>query len=298
MTTVLVVEDEPRTAELLLELLRHLGYHAVGATTGTEGLQMAVEVQPDLVVLDLGLPDLGGLDVIRELRSWSEMPILVVSGNNQSRRKADALDAGADDFLDKPFDVGELRARLAAAERRLPIAPGRAPMQRRFGDLMLDQAQRRVFVGEEEVRLTDTEWVLLEALTRHPGRVLTHRWLVQHVWGRSAGTEAQASLRTHLRALRAKIGDDARRPTYLRTENGIGYRWIRSAAPAAEPQEASGPGSSLGAFREHVADLRATLETLLASEEAGGAEPHEAAKLRDLVDEIVHISEGLGTGER
>lgn len=300
MTTVLVIEDEPRTAELLVELLSHLGYRSVSAATGAEGLQKAAEAKPDLVVLDLGLPDVAGLEVIRELRSWSDTPILVVSGSSQNRRKADALDAGADDFLDKPFDAGELRARLRAAERRLPVAPGRAPLVRRFGDLVVDQGHRQVFRGEEEVRLTETEWTLLEAVTRHPGRLLTHRWLVQHVWGPTAGAETQASLRTHLRALRAKIGDDARRPTYLRTESGIGYRWIRpqAAQPAApglsaDAGQPSGPPSALGEFRAQSERLRASLDALLDSPESGAAGADEVARLRDLVDELLVISERL-----
>ena len=302
MTTVLVIEDEPRTAEVLLELLRHLGYHSVGAATGAEGLKKAAESRPDLVVLDLGLPDVAGLDVIREIRSFSETPILVVSGSSQSRRKADALDAGADDFLDKPFDAGELRARLRAAERRLPTTPGRAPLVRRFGDLVVDQEHRQVFRGEEEVRLTDTEWTLLEALTRHPGRVLTHRWLVQHVWGPSAGAETQASLRTHLRALRAKIGDDARQPTYLRTESGIGYRWIRpQKAQEGGAEGSSGPASTLGEFRAQSERLRASLEAFLGSEESGDMAAEDAVRLRDLVEEVVMIGEQLdseGSGSR
>jgi two-component system KDP operon response regulator KdpE len=296
VTTVLVIEDEPRTAEVLVELLRHLGYRSVSAATGSEGLRKAAETKPDLVVLDLGLPDLAGLEVIRELRSWSETPILVVSGSSQNRRKADALDAGADDFLDKPFDAGELRARLKAAERRMPTTPGRAPLLRRFGDLVVDQGHRQVFRGDDEVRLTDTEWTLLEALTRHPGRLLTHRWLVQHVWGPSAGAETQASLRTHLRALRAKIGDDARKPTYLRTESGIGYRWIRTltAQGPEGPEQSSGPPSALGEFRAQTERLRVSLEALLDSPESGEVGASESARLRDLVEEVVAIGEGLG----
>lgn len=306
MTTVLVIEDEPRTSEILVELLSHLGYLSVSAATGAEGLQKAAEARPDLVVLDLGLPDVAGLEVIRELRSWSDTPILVVSGSSQNRRKADALDAGADDFLDKPFDASELRARLKAAERRLPVVAGRAPLLRRFGDLVVDQGHRQVFQGDEEVRLTETEWTLLEALTRHPGRLLTHRWLVQHVWGPSAGAETQASLRTHLRALRAKIGDDARQPTYLRTESGIGYRWIRPQTAQdgqTESGQPSGPLSPLGEFRAQGERLRASLESLLDSPESGAVGAEGAARLRDLVDELLVISErldseGLGSGGR
>ena len=297
---MLVIEDEPRTSELLVELLSHLGYHSDSAATGAEGLQKAAEARPDLVVLDLGLPDLAGLDVIRQLRSWSDTPILVVSGSSQHRRKADALDAGADDFLDKPFDAGELRARLRAAERRLPTGRGRAPLVRSFGELVVDQGHRQVFRDDEEVRLTETEWTLLEALTRHPGRLLTHRWLVQHVWGPTAGAETQASLRTHLRALRAKIGDDARQPTYLRTESGIGYRWIRPQAAQQSPAgqgEPSGPLSTLGEFRAQIERLRASLDALLDSPESGAVGAQGAARLRDLVDELQATSEELDTEE-
>ena len=169
--------------------------------------------------------------MIARLREWTDTPILVVSGSRQVRRKADALDAGADDFIDKPFDVSELRARLNVAERRLAVTKER-PTRRGFAGLEVDYTDRRVHRGTEEVRLTETEWLILEWLSREPGRVVTHRWLSTHVWGAHAGAETHQTMRAHVKSLRAKLGDDARDPRFIRTETGLGYRWV--CAPDAD----------------------------------------------------------------
>lgn len=230
MTDVLLIEDDPTTQRMLCDLLVHLGYAVHATTTGREGLELAARRRPDVVLLDLGLPDIPGVEVIRRLRTWSEAPIVVVSGSRQVRRKADALDAGADDFIDKPFDVGELRARLRAAERRAGRTQSPAA-RRRFDDLDVDYTHQRIHRAGEELVLTETEWLLFEALTRDPGRVLTHHWLARQVWGEHAGAHLQRTMRSHLRALRAKLADDARSPRFIRTEVGVGYRWICAPAP-------------------------------------------------------------------
>lgn len=229
MGSVLIVEDDHATAELLAELVGALGHRVLLASTGKDALALAADGRPDVVLLDLGLPDLSGIDVITRLRTWSDTHILVVSGSRQVRRKADALDAGADDFIDKPFDVSELRARLRLAERKRDLALQR-PTQRRFDQLVVDYTHRRLHLADEEVRLTDIEWALLDGLSREPGRLVTHRWLTTHVWGTHAGSEALVAMRTHMRALRAKLRDDARQPHYIRTETGLGYRWVASPA--------------------------------------------------------------------
>lgn len=287
MTTVLVIEDEPRTVEVLMELTRHLGYVSVAARTGAEGVQVAREQQPDLILLDLGLPDLGGLRVIGQLREFTDAPILVVSGSTQRRRKTDALDAGADDFVDKPFEVAELRARMAAAERRLTSGPDRA-VRRSYGQLTVDHTTRQVFDGETEIRLTETEWLILDLLSRAAGRVLTHRRIVQHIWGHTAGAEARGALRTHMRSLRAKLGDEARDPLYLRTESGVGYRWIHPPGPAATP--ASRESRSVA---DAVTALGVAVDVLLATRGSSIAESPDGVRLRQLSEEIEQLSQRL-----
>jgi two-component system KDP operon response regulator KdpE len=283
MTEVLVVEDDPSMHRVLSELLGHLGYDVHVARTGREGLDAAARRLPDIVLLDLGLPDIPGLDVIRRLREWSEVPILVVSGSRQRRRKADALDAGADDFVDKPFDVGELRARLRAAERRAGAA-GERPTRRGFGDLEVDYTRRRVHRGTDEVLLTETEWVLLEALTRDPGRVVSHAWLVSQVWGAHAGAAMHESMRSHMRSLRAKLGDDARSPRLIRTEVGVGYRWICPPSPGRAG--VAGPADLLELARR----LR---EEVAAWEDGRSATPGSVV---DLVDGVIGALEEAGAG--
>ena len=283
MTEVLVVEDDPSMHQVLSELLGHLGYDVHVARTGREGLDAAARRLPDIVLLDLGLPDIPGLDVIRRLREWSEVPILVVSGSRQRRRKADALDAGADDFVDKPFDVGELRARLRAAERRAGAAAER-PTRRGFGDLEVDYTRRRVHRGTDEVLLTETEWVLLEALTRDPGRVVSHAWLVSQVWGAHAGAAMHESMRSHMRSLRAKLGDDARSPRLIRTEVGVGYRWI--CPPSTGRADVAGPADLLELARR----LR---EEVAAWEDGRSAGPGSVV---DLVDGVIGALEEAGAG--
>ncbi|GAA4686678.1 response regulator transcription factor [Nocardioides nanhaiensis] len=239
MATVLVIEDEQETTDVLHAFLQRFGYDSLGARTGGAGLDLVASEDPDLVVLDLGLPDMTGLEVIRRLRDWTEVPVLVLSGTSRRGVGVDALDAGADDFLHKPFDAGDLAARLRAVSRRSTGHDDAASPRRHFGEVTLDTALHQLLVGGVEVRLTSIEWRLLEALTRQPGRLLTHRWLVSQVWDANHGAETQATLRQHVRTLRGKLDDDAARPTYVRTESGIGYRWVAAASPAASPAGAS-----------------------------------------------------------
>lgn len=245
MATVLVIEDEQETTDVLHAFLQRFGYDSLGARTGGAGLDLVASEDPDLVVLDLGLPDMTGLEVIRRLRDWTEVPVLVLSGTARRGSSVDALDAGADDFLRKPFDAGDLAARLRAVSRRSTGYDEDASPRRHFGEVTLDTALHQLLVSGVEVRLTSIEWRLLEALTRQPGRLLTHRWLVSQVWDAKHGAETQGTLRQHVRTLRGKLDDDAVRPTYVRTESGIGYRWVAAASPASSPA-ASPVGSPAG----------------------------------------------------
>ncbi|MCF6379281.1 response regulator transcription factor [Nocardioides KLBMP 9356] len=233
MALALVVEDDRPTLTMFAELLPSLGHTVLLAATGRECLELAASGKPDVILLDLGLPDMPGTTVIGRLREWTDMPIIVVSGSKQVRRKADALDAGADDFIDKPFDVSELRARLDVVQRRLDASQERSTA-RVFDGLSVDYTRRQVHRDGEEVRLTETEWLILEGLSRDAGRIVTHRWLSSRVWGPHAGSETHQTLRVHVKSLRAKLGDDAREPRYIRTETGLGYRWLSTpSAPAA-----------------------------------------------------------------
>lgn len=230
MTRVLIVDDEPQIRRALRTSLQAHGYGVVTAGTGEEALTLAVDAAPDLVLLDLGLPDLDGTEVIRRLRAFSEVPVIVLSVRDRQDDKVAALDAGADDYVTKPFGMEELLARLRAALRRAqPDEP--APAVQRFGDLEVDLARRLVRLGGRVVHLTKTEYELLEAFVTHPGKLLTHRWLLQRVWGRGYGEEREY-LRVYVRALRKKLGDDAAAPALILTEPGVGYRWIAGSEPA------------------------------------------------------------------
>ncbi|WP_309647659.1 response regulator transcription factor [Nocardioides sp.] len=266
MPTVLVIEDEKEINLLLEELLVHFGYRALFASTGAEGLDLARRQEPDLVLLDLGLPDMSGIDVIRELRSWSAAPLLVLSGTSRRGSRADALDAGADDFLQKPFEPRELAARLRAVARRAATSQDDGGLRRCFGRVCVDVETQRLLLDGTEERLTSIEWRLLEALTRHPGRLLTHRWLVTQVWDATHGAETQTSLRVHMRSLRSKLHDEAKEPHFVRTESGVGYRWIASATAAVVPSPVGGPGSrsTLDELEAAVAALQVAVHTAAA----------------------------------
>ncbi|HZS32497.1 MAG TPA: response regulator [Methylomirabilota bacterium] len=220
---VLVIEDEAPIRRFLRASLPSQGYRVLEAVTAEEGLREAASRQPDIVLLDLGLPDLDGLEVIRRLREWTALPIIVLSARGQESDKVAALDAGADDYLSKPFGMRELLARLRVAQRHAArLAPDSAEPFR-VGDLTVDLAARRVRRRDQEVRLTPIEYRLLAVLVRHAGRVLTHRQLLQEVWG-PGHTEQTEYLRVYMKHLRHKLEADPARPRFLRTEPGVGYR--------------------------------------------------------------------------
>lgn len=234
MNRVLVVDDEPQILRALTINLRARHYEVLTATTGADALATAASHPPDLVILDLGLPDIDGVDVIRGLRGWTAAPIVVLSGRTDSAEKVDALDAGADDYLTKPFGVDELMARMRAVARR--ATPAEAQPIVTFGQTTVDLAARRVAVMDGDhavdVRLTPTEWHLLEVLLRHPGKLLSSRQLLTEVWGPGYET-AGGNLRVYMAKLRRKVEADPARPRHLLTEPGMGYRFQPDEADRA-----------------------------------------------------------------
>ncbi len=219
---VLVVEDEPQMRRFLRTVLPAEGYRIVEAGTGAEALSEAASRAPEVILLDLGLPDLDGIEVARRVREWSATPIIVLSARDREGDKIRALDAGADDYLTKPFGTGELLARIRAALRRTQGGRGDEPLFQ-SGDLRVDFAARRVFVGEREVHLTRTEYRLLFLLARHAGKVVTHRQILKEIWGPNA-VEQNHYLRVYMGQLRHKVEPDPARPRWLLTEIGVGYR--------------------------------------------------------------------------
>jgi len=222
---ILVVDDEPQILRALTTMLRGAGYEVVTAATAQEALAQAAAYPPEAIVLDLVLPDGKGTDVSRELRSWTDVPIVVLSAVGEEREKVSALDAGADDYVTKPFGVDELLARLRAALRR--AAPSRDPVVA-VGDLTIDVANREVRRDGERVRLSPHEFDLLRVLAQNEGKLLTHRTLLREVWGPAYQSEAHY-LHVYVSHLRRKIEPDPSSPRYLLTEPGAGYRLIDPA---------------------------------------------------------------------
>jgi two-component system, OmpR family, KDP operon response regulator KdpE len=255
MTRVLVIDDEPQILRALRINLRVRQYEVYTAASGTEALEVAGRHPPDLVILDLGLPDLEGVEVIQGLRGWTNTPIVVLSGRADSADKVEALDAGADDYVTKPFSMDELLARMRAAVRRSGTAEEQASI--RLGDLIIDLAAKRVErqapvtagspangtsatdastaatpaagsggapEGSGDIRLTPTEWHLLEVLLRHPGKLLSQQQLLREVWG-PGYANATGNLRLYMAQLRRKLEPDPARPRWLITEPGMGYRY-------------------------------------------------------------------------
>ena len=218
----LIIDDERSIRRLLRLVLEPAGYRVLEAERGDTGLQEAAAKRPDVVLLDLGLPDLPGLEVLARLREWSRVPVLIVSVRSDPEEKVAALDAGADDFIVKPFDSAELLARLRAIQRRAPGAPDEPVYVE--GNLAIDFATREVRLAGAPVELTATEYAILHCLARHAGRVVSHRQLLRDVWG-PAAEERSHYLRVYMTHLRKKI-EPPGSPRHIKTENGIGYRLI------------------------------------------------------------------------
>jgi two-component system, OmpR family, KDP operon response regulator KdpE len=221
---ILLIEDDSHIRRFLRASLPTQGYELLEAGTGSEGLALAASQVPDIILLDLGLPDMEGMEVIRRLREWSAIPIIILSARGQERDKVANLDAGADDYLTKPFGVGELLARIRVALRRGGAGEeDKASDCFTLGQLRVDFARRQVFRGAAEVHLTPIEYKLLSTLIKHQGKVVTHRQLLKEVWGPSH-VEQHPYLRIFILNLRRKLEDDPTRPHYLITEPGVGYR--------------------------------------------------------------------------
>jgi two-component system KDP operon response regulator KdpE len=225
---VLVVDDERAIRHLLRVSLTAHGYTVLEAVNGRDALAQAAAARPDVVILDLGLPDMDGIDVVQQVREWSSVPIIILSVREQETEKVRALDVGADDYLTKPFGMGELMARMRVVVRRA-MQPGEEPVLEMDG-LVVDLARRIVTVGGAEVSLTPTEYDILRALVRHVGKVLTHGQLLRQVWG--VGYESEVHLlRVNVSNLRRKIEPDPARPKYVLTEPGVGYRLWSGVRP-------------------------------------------------------------------
>jgi two-component system, OmpR family, KDP operon response regulator KdpE len=239
VTTILVIDDEPQIVRALRINLRARRYEVLAANSAGDALELAAQRPPDLVILDLGLPDMDGVEVIHGLRGWTDAPIIVLSGRTDSTTKVEALDAGADDYVTKPFGMDELLARMRAVSRRSPATADAPRVQ--LGDLVVDLAARRVtrsrdaaVTGNGDIRLTPTEWHLLEVLLRNPGKLLTRQQLLATVWG-PGYAEATGNLRLYMAQLRHKLEPDPSRPRWLLTEPGMGYRYQPDAEEAITP---------------------------------------------------------------
>lgn len=224
VTTVLVIDDEPQIRRVVRNALAAEDTRVLEATSGTEGIDIAAAERPDLVILDLGLADIPGVNVCREIRKWSDVPIIVLSARHADTEKVELLDAGADDYITKPFSTSELRARVRAQLRRARANPlADAPIA--VGGVTIDLAKPSLSRGGSVVHLTRIEWNLLRTLVKHAGRTLTHRQIFDAVWGSSSYGDAQQYLRVHIRSLRRKIESDPVRPKLIITEPGVGYRF-------------------------------------------------------------------------
>ena len=240
---ILIADDDPRILSALQIILHAHGYEVVTARTGVEAVSLAGRAKADLVMLDLGMPEMSGIDVIRALRPWSATPILVVSGRTDTSGKVAALDAGADDYVTKPFVTDELLARIRALTRRTPEAPAIPSV--RFGPTEVDLAARQVTRAGRTVRLTPTEWAILQLLVQRPRRLVTQQALLVAVWG-PTHTQDSGYLRIYLSQLRKKLEPDPGRPRYLLTEPGMGYRFV--------PDPEADPGADPGAEADADAD--------------------------------------------
>lgn len=226
---ILVVEDDAPVRNLIGTTLKTHGYDYITATNGENAVMQASSNNPNVVLLDLGLPDIDGVDVIKKIRTWSEMPIIVISARAEDQDKIDALDAGADDYLTKPFSVQELLARIRVTERRLSAMQSANKSESVFvnGNLKIDYAAGCAYLSDEELHLTPIEYKLLCLLSRNVGKVLTHTFITQKIWG-AAWESNIASLRVFMATLRKKIEPSADSPQYIQTHVGIGYRMVKA----------------------------------------------------------------------
>ena len=220
---VLLIEDEPQMRRFLRGSLPPPAYDLIEAQTGEAGLEAAARYEPDIILLDLGLPTIDGIEVTRRLREWTHTPILVLSARGQENDKVEALDAGADDYLTKPFNLAELLARMRVAQRHVELRGDDAPAIFTRGDLVVDRAKRRVTRAGRDVRLTPIEYKLLATLVAHAGRVMTYQQLLKEVWGPRFASQKQY-LHVHMGHLRRKLERDSAQPEWLMTEPGVGYR--------------------------------------------------------------------------
>ena len=226
---ILVIEDDPALTNLIRTTLDTQDYQYHTARTGSAGLMDAVAYNADVIILDLGLPDMDGVEIIRKIRGWSTVPIIVVSARSEDSDKVEALDAGADDYLTKPFSIDELLARLRAALRRRQLDDtGLAPQESvyRNGNLSIDYAAGCVYRDDREIHLTPIEYKLLCVLAKNTGKVLTHNYILKEVWGNAFSADA-SSLRVFMATLRKKIEENPATPQYIQTHIGVGYRMIR-----------------------------------------------------------------------
>lgn len=225
---ILIVEDDTAVKNLMVTTLETQSYRYHTASTGTQALTEAVSHNPEIILLDLGLPDMDGVDIIRKIRTWSNVPIIVISARTEDKDKIDALDAGADDYLTKPFSVEELLARLRVTLRRLSYTQSSGASESTFtnGNLKIDYASGCAYLDEEELHLTPIEYKLLCLLAKNVGKVLTHTYITREIWG-SAWDNDVASLRVFMATLRKKIEKNPSQPQYIQTHVGVGYRMLR-----------------------------------------------------------------------
>ncbi len=218
---VLIIDDEAQIRKLLKVSLTANGYYLEEAATGQEGINRAAIFKPDLIIVDLGLPDMDGKTVVREIREWSKSPIIILTAHDLEQEKIDALDAGADDYVTKPFSMGELMARMRVCLRRIVDAESEPVLT--CGGLTVDLVQRRVTLEDREIKLTPTEYEIIKIMALHAGRVLTHKQLLKAVWGISYNEDSHY-IRVYIGQLRRKIEKDPAQPHYIITESGVGYR--------------------------------------------------------------------------
>jgi two-component system KDP operon response regulator KdpE len=225
---ILIIDDEKQIRRMLKTALTGFGYDIAEASSGQEGLNQTTMFHPDLIILDLGLPDLDGVEVVRRLREWTEVPIIILSVREQENDKIKAFDAGADDYVTKPFGMGELLARIRVALRHAAKTEDEPVLT--FGELTVDLARRRVILRGEELKLTPTEYEILKHLALHAGKVVTHRQLLKAIWGPNYQDETHY-LRIYIGQLRRKIEADPSQPSYIVTESGVGYRLVDKDLP-------------------------------------------------------------------